>query len=68
MEWDPAKARGKLRKHTVSFADPLTALEDERAISVRDERADEGVGSQLIWIRWRELSSFIPGEETTGFD
>ena len=56
MEWDPAKARGKLRKHTVSFADPLTALEDERAISVRDERADEGVGSQLIWIRWRELS------------
>jgi uncharacterized DUF497 family protein len=40
-EWDPAKARANLRKHGVRFADAVTALEDERAISVRDEREDE---------------------------
>ncbi len=40
-EWDPAKARANFRKHGIRFADAVTALEDERAISVRDERADE---------------------------
>jgi uncharacterized DUF497 family protein len=41
VEWDPAKARANLRKHHVRFADAVTALEDARAISVRDEDADE---------------------------
>ena len=40
-EWDPLKARLNLSKHRVRFADALTALEDERAITVRDERQDE---------------------------
>lgn len=40
-EWDPAKARANFRKHGVRFADAVTALEDARAISVRDEGADE---------------------------
>ena len=40
-EWDPAKARANLHKHRVRFADAATALEDARAISVRDEGADE---------------------------
>lgn len=40
-EWDPVKARVNLRKHGVRFADAVTALEDARAISVRDEGADE---------------------------
>ena len=40
-EWDPAKARANLRKHSVRFADAVAALEDARAISVRDESADE---------------------------
>ena len=40
-EWDPAKARANVRKHGVRFADAVTALEDARAISVRDEGADE---------------------------
>jgi uncharacterized protein len=40
-EWDPAKAKANLRKHGVRFADAVTALEGESAISVRDERADE---------------------------
>jgi uncharacterized DUF497 family protein len=40
-QWDPAKARANLRKHGVRFADAVTALEDERAISIRDESEDE---------------------------
>jgi uncharacterized DUF497 family protein len=41
VEWDPVKARSNLRKHGIRFADAATALEDERAISVRDEREAE---------------------------
>lgn len=40
-KWEPAKARANLRKHGIRFADAATALEDARAISVRDELADE---------------------------
>jgi uncharacterized DUF497 family protein len=40
-EWAPAKARANLRKHGISFADAVTALEDASAISVRDEQEDE---------------------------
>ena len=40
-EWDPAKAKANLRKHGVRFADAVTALEDARTISVRDEGQDE---------------------------
>jgi hypothetical protein len=40
-EWDAAKAKANLRKHRVRFADAVTALEDTRAISVRDEGAGE---------------------------
>lgn len=41
VEWDPTKARANLRKHGIRFADAVTALGDERAISVRDEKQDE---------------------------
>ena len=41
VEWDREKARTNLVKHGVSFADAVTALEDERAITVADERAAE---------------------------
>jgi len=37
----PAKARANLRQHGVRFADAVTALEDARAISVRDEGQHE---------------------------
>jgi uncharacterized protein len=46
-EWDPAKARANLRKHGIRFADAVTALEDTRAISIRDERGD---GDEERWI------------------
>jgi uncharacterized DUF497 family protein len=42
VEWDPAKARKNVRKHGVSFADAVTALEDDRALTDRDvSSADE---------------------------
>ena len=63
-EWDPAKAPANLCKHRVRFADAVTALEDARAISVRDERADEerwvsiGMDSLsrilVVVYRWRD--------------
>jgi uncharacterized protein len=41
VEWDSAKAKSNLRRHGIPFADAVSALEDERAITVRDEREDE---------------------------
>jgi uncharacterized DUF497 family protein len=41
VEWDPAKAASNFRKHHVRFADSLAALEDERAITIRDFETDE---------------------------
>ena len=40
-EWDPAKARSNLRKHGVRFADGVTVFEDDLAITIRDETAEE---------------------------
>jgi len=40
--WDPEKARSNRRKHGVSFADAVTALEDPLALTVPDKtRTDE---------------------------
>jgi uncharacterized DUF497 family protein len=41
FEWDPAKAKSNYRKHGVRFADAVAAMEDDNAISVRDESEDE---------------------------
>jgi len=63
-EWDPAKARANFRKHRVRFADAVTALEDAKAISIRDECDDEerritvgmdSVGRTLVVVyTWRD--------------
>lgn len=41
IEWDPIKAKANLRKHGIRFADAVTALEDERAISTQDAEEEE---------------------------
>lgn len=41
FEWDAEKARANLRKHGVDFADAATVLDDEMAITIRDEDPDE---------------------------
>jgi uncharacterized DUF497 family protein len=40
-EWDPAKARANFVKHGVRFADPVTVLEDDLALTMRDPSSDE---------------------------
>lgn len=40
-EWDDQKAASNVMKHGVDFADAVTALEDEAAITVADEFAEE---------------------------
>ncbi len=40
-EWDEQKAASNLVKHSIDFADAATALEDEAAITIADEFADE---------------------------
>lgn len=41
FEWDEHKARANHRKHGVDFADAATVFEDDRAVTVNDENADE---------------------------
>ena len=40
-EWDPDKARANLIKHYIRFADGVIALEDERALTIRDVSSEE---------------------------
>lgn len=40
-EWDPAKARHNLRKHGVDFADAVTVLEDDAALTIRDPFSEQ---------------------------
>lgn len=41
FEWDPGKAAGNARKHGIHFADAVSVLEDDRAITVRDDAYGE---------------------------
>jgi len=41
VEWDARKAAANRRKHGVDFADAVTALADERAITIPDDHLDE---------------------------
>jgi len=40
-EWDPYKAKANLIKHYVRFAEAVIALEDERALTIRDVDSEE---------------------------
>jgi uncharacterized DUF497 family protein len=40
-EWDPRKAEANLRTHGVSFAEAVTALEDDLALTREDPDAGE---------------------------
>ena len=41
FEWDPDKAQANPRKHKVDFADAATVLEDDLAITIPDDSADD---------------------------
>ena len=40
-EWDPAKAKTNFVKHRVRFADAVTVLEDDLALTIRDPFSEE---------------------------
>ena len=39
-QWDPEKAASNLAKHNVDFADAVGVLEDEWALTIRDQYVD----------------------------
>lgn len=41
IEWDSKKAISNLKKYGVDFADAVTVLEDERAITLSEDFPDE---------------------------
>ena len=41
VEWDYLKATLNLEKHNVDFADAVTVLDDDLAITIRDETSGE---------------------------
>ncbi len=41
IEWDWEKAQSNLKKHGVAFADAVSALEDEYALTIEDENLQE---------------------------
>jgi uncharacterized protein len=41
FEWDPSKAASNFRKHGVEFADAVSVLEDDYAVTIADDSADE---------------------------
>lgn len=45
LEWDPRKAASNVRKHGIRFADAVPVLEDEYAITLREE-----AGAEERWI------------------
>jgi uncharacterized protein len=61
--WDPQKARANRRKHGVSFAEALIALEDPLALTIPDRTRDEerlvtiGLNAEgtLIVVAWSPL-------------
>ena len=50
IEWDGKKAITNLKKHGIDFADVVTVLEDERAISISEEYSMKNVLLLLAWI------------------
>jgi len=40
-EWDQDKAENNARKHDVDFADAVTALEDDNALTLEDQDPEE---------------------------
>jgi hypothetical protein len=41
FEWDPKKAAANARKHGVRFADAVAVLEDDKAVTLRDDTQGE---------------------------
>ncbi len=40
-QWDTGKAQTNLQKHAIDFADAVVVLEDDSAITLKDDSSDE---------------------------
>jgi uncharacterized protein len=40
-QWDPAKAEANFTKHGIHFADAVSVLEDDLALTIRDSSSEE---------------------------
>ena len=77
FEWDSWKAESNLEKHGVRFAEAVSVLEDDMAMTVPDEHADEprlatiGMDAQarilVVVYTWREdVIRIISARKATG--
>ena len=41
VEWDPDKAATNFKKHGIDFADAALVLDDDQAITIREDKAGE---------------------------
>lgn len=74
FEWDSKKAAANLRKHGIRFADAVSALEDEQAITIADDSIEEqrwvtlgadALGRILVVVyTWRADSARVPARRT----
>jgi hypothetical protein len=65
-EWDSQKAASNFRKHGVDFADAVSALEDESAITIQILKIRKSVMSLWVWTLSPGFGlSFTHGELTT---
>lgn len=65
IEWEPEKAASDLFKHGVDFADAVTALEDEQALTrsdpdAQDEERFVSLGMDAQGGCWSPCSAFAP--------
>ena len=56
-EWEPAKAKSNFTKHGVHFADAVSVLEDDLALTVRDPFSEEE--ERLITLGMDSLSRIL---------
>jgi uncharacterized DUF497 family protein len=50
-QWDPAKTKANVRKHSVEFADAIAVFDDPEAVTIeiRIQKGNSGF-YQLVWI------------------
>jgi len=46
IQWDPLKERANFFKHRIRFADAVSVLEDDRALTIRDASEED----EMRWV------------------
>lgn len=80
-EWDKAKAASNIRKHGIRFADAVIVLEDDAALTIEDDSAEDerrfvSIGMNdvlhMLVVAWTERSidtiRIIPARKATAHE